>query len=279
MHDSHAHIISDNLAKYPAANPDDPKVVEVLNDPFPAERLIDEMTSCGVSKALVVQRGQIYGFDNSYVIDAAKASNGKLKAVCNVDISQNACGDEVTKLHGSGAAGFRLMANIQDKTFNWLDGPNAPAFWSSVSDLCVPVCVHFFVWNRDEGLTRLETLLDKYPVTQLVIDHLTNGPIGNEVDSGIDDLVRRMGDRANVSLKFTSIPLNSLAERQLDASRVLDAYLAIFSADRLLWGSDVTQSKGSYAEMVARGRQAVERFPQDIQTKLLEANVARIYNL
>lgn len=279
MHDSHAHIISDNPTRYPVVNPDDPRIATLLRDAFTAERLMEQMDDSGVSKALIVQRSQVYGFDNLYIIEAAAASNGRLKAVCNINAREDGCRQDVAQLHASGAVGFRLMADIDDKSFEWLDGPAATAFWIKASELATPVCVHFFRWNREEGLARLDTLLDHHPVAHVVIDHLTNSPIESVDKCGIDDWVRRMADRKNVSLKFTAIPLNELAERDIDVNDVLNAYLAIFGPDRLLWGSDVTQSKGAYAELVAKGAGAVTTLPPDVQTCLLESNVARIYNL
>lgn len=279
MHDSHAHIISDNLTQYPPANAEDPRIAVMLGDAFTAERLMAQMDDCGVAKALLVQRSQVYGFDNRYVIGAAAESGGRFKAVCNIDVRRDGCGDDVARLHSDGAAGFRLMTGLRDTSFDWLDGAASLPFWAKMADLGAPLCVHFFGWNRLEGLSRLDQLLDRYPLSHVVIDHLTNGPIESAADSGIDEWVHRMAGRTNVALKFTAIPLNGLAERDIDANAVLAAYLALFGPDRLLWGSDITQSKGSYPEMVASGRKAVAGFPEEVQAKLLAENVARIYGL
>jgi predicted TIM-barrel fold metal-dependent hydrolase len=279
MHDSHAHIIADNFERYPPANPADPTIAAILREPFTADRLLAQMDAASVGKALVVQRGQVYGFDNSYVIAAAAQSGGRLKAVCGIDAGKADCGNELARLHAQGAAGFRLMAPFGDKSLDWLDGPAAAAFWAAAAAAGAPVCVHFFNWNRQDGLDRLDALLETYPIADLVIDHLTNGPIENVDQCGIDAGVLRLSERHNVSLKFTAIPLNALAERGIDAGAVLAAYLAIFGPERLLWGSDVTQSKGTYAQIVATGRSAVASFPEPIQTKLLQSNTARIYGL
>lgn len=279
MYDSHAHVISDDLAAFPAMDAADPAVAARLRDPYTAETLLRDMDDAGVNKALLVQRGQIYGFDNRYILAAAGASGGRLKAVCGVDAADPGCGAAVRRLREQGAAGVRLMARLGERSFGWLDGEHAEGFWRAAVDCALPVCVHFFSWNREEGLERLERLLDRHPVAHLVIDHLTNAPIASAAECGIDAPVRRLSERASVTLKFTAIPLNDLAERGIDAGQVLKAYLALFGADRLLWGSDVTQSRGGYGEMVTSGRAAVAGFPADVRDRLLQANVARIYDL
>jgi len=277
MYDSHAHIISGDQAGFPPLNADDPAVAAKLGAPFTAEKLLAAMDAEGVDKALVVQRSQFYGFDNSYVIAASRQSRGRLKAVCSIDATDPGCGDHVTAVHAQGAAGVRLMAPISAKDFDWLDGPNAGHFWSASADAGLPVCVHFFQWNRAEGLQRLQRQLDRYAIADVVIDHLTNAPVETVQSCGIDDSLRQMGDRGNISLKFTAIPLNGLAERGIDAGAVLQAYIGVFGADRLLWGSDITQSRGSYGEMVASGRAAVASFPGEVQQQLLHGNTERIY--
>jgi len=279
MYDSHAHVISDDLAAFPVANPEDPVVAERLKAPFTAEQLLGEMDRAGVDKALLVQRGQVYRFDNRYILAAARASGGRLKAVCGINAAEPDCGAVVARLHEEGAVGMRLMARMGDQSFGWLDGEHSAGFWAMAAERALPVCVHFFGWNREEGVQRLALMLDRYPIADLVIDHLTNSPIESAEACGIDATVRAMGERANVALKFTAIPLNDLAERAIDAGQVLGAYLSLFGADRLLWGSDVTQSSGSYDEIVARGRAAVAGFAPEVQDSLLEQTVARIYGL
>jgi len=279
MYDSHAHVISGNVRDFPPVAGADSTVVAKLATPFTAETLLAAMDRQGVGKALLVQRGQVYGYDNRYVIAAAATSGGRLKAVCGIDATDPDCGGQVRDLHAQGAAGVRLMAPMGERGFEWLDGAQADGFWRASADLGVPVCVHFFPWNRDEGMQRLGHLLDRYSIADLVIDHLANGPIASAEACGIDDLLRRLSERRNVALKFTAIPLNDLMDRGIDAGAVVGAYLELFGPDRLLWGSDVTQSRGEYGDLVASGRAAIAFLPAAVQDALLRANVARIYAL
>lgn len=289
MYDSHAHIISDDAVAYPPAHAADPQVAAKLEDAFTAGRLLARMDHCGVTGALVVQRGQVYGYDNRYVLAASAASGGRLRAVCGIDATDPDCGGAVRRCREAGAVGVRLMARMGSGGFDWLDGPDAGAFWTAAEETGLPVCVHFFGWNREEGLARLERLLDRHALAHVVIDHLTNSAITGPDDGsdpavsmaalGLDEAARRLADRGNVALKFTAIPLNDLAARGIDATAVIGAWLALFGAERLLWGSDVTQSRGDYEELVASGRAAVAALPDPVRHLLLHGNTARIYGL
>jgi L-fuconolactonase len=277
MFDSHAHIVTADTAAWPVARPDDPAVRQILARAYPAEALIADMDAQGVARALVVQRGQIYGFDNRYVLAAAAASGGRLRAVCGVDAGDPGCAATLHGLHRAGAAGFRLMARPGATDFAWLDGDGTGAFWPTAAALGLPVCVHLFGWNRFEGLVRLAALLHRHRVEHVVIDHFSNAPIAGPDDCGIDEPLRAIAGLPGAVLKFSSIPLNALAERGIDATPVIDAYLDLMGRERLIWGSDITQSAGSYATMVARGRVAVAHLPAATQDLLLNTNTARLY--
>jgi predicted TIM-barrel fold metal-dependent hydrolase len=279
MIDAHAHIIARDHMAFPPVARRDAQIESILTQGFDAEKLIGEMASSSVDRALVVQRGQIYEHDNSYVCHAAEESSGRLHAVCAIDANSADSDTEARRWHRRGAIGFRLMARTNDKTFGWLDSASAHTLWQTATELALPMCVHFFPWNRVEGLARLERICDRFPVEQIVIDHLTNGPITSEQDAGIDDAVRRLADRPGISLKFTSIPLNGLAEKGIDAGAVLSPYVTLFGAERIMWGSDVTQSAGTYAEMVQKAREAVSSFSESVQQQLLGTTAARIYRL
>jgi L-fuconolactonase len=277
MFDSHAHIVTGDTTAFPAARPEDPRVAAMLKAPFPAEMLLAQMADCGVSRALVVQRGQVYGHDNSYVLAAARAHHGQLLAVCGVDATAPDSAGTMERLHAQGAAGFRLMARMGDPSMDWLAG-HEEGFWATASTLGLPVCVHLFDWNRAAGLALLTRLLARHRIERVVIDHLTNGPIASTRDTGIDEALRTLAGHAGLALKFTAIPLNGLAQRHIDAGAVLDSYLDLMGEHRLIWGSDITQSAGTYPAMVASGRAAVSHLPGATQDRLLGSNTADIYD-
>jgi len=277
MLDCHAHVVAGDTARFPPAQAGDPKIDALVSDPFEGERLALEMAEQGVSGAVLVQRRQIYGFDNSYVCALARQAPQRWKAICAVDAESPQVADDIASWQIAGGSGFRLMARIDQRTFEWLDGPHADLFWRRMADAGLLACVHFFPWNRDEGLDRLVGILERYPVRHLVIDHLAAATITDDGDPGIDDRIRRLAEHGNVSLKFTTIPLARLAERHIDAGAILGTYLDLFGEDRLAWGSDVTQSLGSFAHMVGLGRSAAAHFPTAIAEKLLHGNTQRIY--
>jgi len=278
MIDTHAHLVTDDVKHYPPAPPGSFKEGD-LDNLMTVETLLGEMDKSGVDKAVLVQRASIYGFDSSYVCDSAWRFPARLAAVCSIDATAQDCADRVAYwTEGRGAAGIRLMELVKGMDIGWLDSPTARTAWAAALERNIPVCVHFFPWNRAEGLTRLHAILSDMPGLTVVIDHFAAiksdaGP----PDHGVDDLLARVADFAGVNVKFTTIPLGRLDQAGIDARPVVARVAALFGADRMMWGSDITQSPGSYADMVALGRNAVAGLPAPAQAAILGGTAQRVY--
>ena len=111
-----------------------------------------------------------------------------------------------------------------------------------------------------------------------MIDHF--GAIKSDAgapDHGVDELLEGVAAFDNVNVKFTTIPLGRLEAAGIDTGPVVSRVMDLFGADRMMWGSDITQSPGTYTEMVALGRRAVEGLGSTEQEALLSKTASRIY--
>jgi len=279
MIDSHAHLISDDQEQYPQLASDARIARAATDGTMTAEQLLDDMDRNGVTHAAIVQRGSIYGFDNSYVCDSACRYPDRLAAVCSIDTSLKGSGDSVFYwVQERGAVGIRLMELVPGAGTIWLDGSAALDAWAAAAELGIPVCVHFFPWNRIAGLTRLSAILKAFPKLNVVVDHL--GAIsGNDEPPhfGVDALLENLAPFEGVTLKFTTIPLGRLYTSGIGCQPLLRHIADIFGVQRMLWGSDITQSPGSYAHMTLLARQAVSAFKPSEQDELLAGTSRRLY--
>lgn len=277
--DSHAHIVSDDAARFPPRPEAETIANAILDGPMTSERLQADMAAAGVDKALLVQRTQIYGYDNSYVVAAAEDAPGRLFPVCAIDARRPGGANEIAAWRARGAVGFRIMAKMGEAELRWLTGDTAEEVWRACADIGAPLCVHVFPWNRKAGLEALLALLGRFADLPVVVDHLTNAKIEGGASNGVDDLVRRLAEHPNVVFKFTTIPLGRLKRDGVDARPVLEAFVALAGAERLMWGSDVAQSPGGYAAMTELAAAAVAEFDPRTQSELLGGVAARVYGL
>jgi len=279
MIDTHAHLIADDPVAYPPSPPSGQVKPEELENPMTAERLLGEMDRHSLKCAVLVQRGSIYGFDNRYVCDSAARHPQRLAAVCAIDATAEDAVSAVRRwVRGSGAAGIRLMELVKGSDLSWLDSVTARAVWREADALKVPVCVHFFPWNRTAGLTALKAILAELPELRVVIDHFSNMNVqAGPPDYGVDSLLQDVAQFAGVHTKFTTIPLGRLRAAGIDAAPIVARVVELFGPERVMWGSDITQTPGTYDYMVDLGRKAVHSLTPSIQEALLSGTAQALY--
>ncbi len=268
--DAHAHIVSDDAARYPpnplsgSVRPGD------LDDPVTVERLIELLDAHDVERALVVQRAHIYGFDNRYVVDAAERHPERVRAMCAIDARDPNAPQHIRHWVGRGALGIRLTEPFRGADTSWFDGKEALAAWETAAELGISVRLHLYRWNRARCLPAIAAVVARFPETVVVIDHLSNlaGEEGAP-EYGVDAPLRALVPFPKLFLLFSTINLASLAKHAAPADAVLEHVVATFGADRVMWGSDIGQSKGTYAEMVALASAAVASLQADDRRRVL----------
>jgi predicted TIM-barrel fold metal-dependent hydrolase len=277
--DCHAHIVSDDLERYPPAPLSGRVRAGDLDDPITAERLLELMDAAGVERAVLVQRAHVYGFDNAYVADAAERYPERLRAVCAIDAENPSSARQIRHwVTERGAIGIRLTEPYRGADTSWFASEHALAAWEMAAELGVPVRLHFYRWNRAACLPAVAHLVRRFPQTTVVIDHLSNlsaeeGP----PDYGLDAPLRSLAASPNLFLLFSTINLANLAEARAPAAPVITHLVRTFGAHRIMWGSDIGQSKGTYAQMLGSADAAVAALADDERRQLLADTGRAVY--
>lgn len=269
LFDSHAHLVSADFDRYPVS-PLSGELDRKLDNPVTAEVLLGLMDEQGVERACAVQRAHVYGYNNAYVIDSAKRHADRLVAVCVIDAAAADSAATVARWADEGAVGMRLSEKTKGQGTSWLDSDNAQRAWEAVERLGLSMCVHMYRWNRQEVLRSLLVLAQRFPKVPLVLDHLSN-PIeeSGAPDYGVDADLLALKPLANVYLKYSHINLARMAKNGVNSADVLHRVLQDFPAERVMWGSDVAQSAGTYDEMVGAARAATAKLsPVQVQAVL-----------
>jgi L-fuconolactonase len=277
--DAHAHIVSTDTARYPSA-PLSGRVRDGdLDDPITAERLLGLLDANDVERAVVVQRAHIYGYDNAYVVDAAERYPDRLRAVCAIDAQSPDGPRQVRYWVGErGAIGIRLTEPYRGADTSWFDSPAALATWESAAELGVPVRLHFFRWNRAACLPAVAPLLGRFPQTTVVIDHLSNlSAEAGPPDYGLDAPLAALMPHPNLHLLVSTINLARLDAEQVPAAPAIEHIVRAFGAARVMWGSDVGQSKPGYAQMCALADAAVASLTAEERRQVLHDTGRTVY--
>lgn len=278
IYDCHAHLVSDDFDRYPPS-PLSGTLDRKLDDPMTAERLLREMDANAIERAVVVQRAHVYGYNNEYVVDSAKRYPDRLRAVVCVD-PQASNGPERVRhwIQECGAVGIRLTEPFKGADTGWLNSPEAIETWKTAVELGASVCLHMYRWNRVESLVALKQVLDKFPESVVVLDHLSNIiPEQGAPDYGVDEPLLNLVQFPNVYLKLTTINLGRMAAESINPQPVIARALESFGAARFMWGSDVAQSAGSYSDLIKLGVDATSFLSEKDRKQVLYDTTQKVY--
>lgn len=277
--DNHTHLISDDHERYPPAPLSGQLRPGDLDDPMTVERLLREMDAVGVERAVVVQRAHVYGYDNSYVVDAAERYPDRLTAVCSVNALATDIEQSVRHwVSERGATGLRMTEPYKGADSSWFASDEARPLWELADALGVSVCLHFYRWNRLDCLAALPGVLNKFPNVNVVVDHVSNIIVEEGApDYGVDQALEDLREYRNLVLKLTTINLNKISEHDIDPSSVVKRVVENFGVERLMWGSDVAQTKGAYSDMVAAARDAMAGLDERERYQVLYGVSDRVY--
>jgi L-fuconolactonase len=300
LFDTHAHLISDDWDTYrPKPLRPDLPVPKRTDYTVTAEALIGMMDEHDVPVACVVQRGHLYGYDNSYIIDSAKKYPGRLLPVVILDTQDPETPARFTEMVKSqGVRGFR-MANTRPSHLDtaWMSSPAAMQVWKTCADLNVPMTLIFFYHQLPYVLPLLHIIAKMYPTLPILIDHLGTaygvthvemawakeagfGDVGMPPPPhfGIDETIHIFEDTPNVYFKMTEVNMDRLHTAGIAPSRIVRRMADSFGAERLVWGSDVGQSlRWPYADKASMGRAAAGFLSDSERALFLYGNAARIY--
>jgi predicted TIM-barrel fold metal-dependent hydrolase len=264
LFDTHAHILSADLVRYPPTEEGRGNAPP----PYPVEQLLADMDASGVRYACAVQRFHHYFTDNSYVLDASRPHAERLCPVVMLDGLDDEAGAQLRTLAQRQRLGALRLATLHHTRYDtgWLNSPSAMRLWEQAATLGLPVVVIGYVRHLPYNLPALDMLAEMFPETPIVIDHLgvPHGPLrflaaiseGKPLpfpgppDYAIPHALLALRARRNVYYKLTGINLEYLDAARVDAAQFMRRFVDDFGADRILCGTDIGQTRGPYARIV-----------------------------
>ena len=262
--DSHCHVFGPgDVFPYAASRkytpPDAPKEsLRALHDILGIERAVIVQASC-------------HGTDNSAMLDAIAASDGRCRGVCNADESFKE--EYFAELHAGGIRGVRF--NFVKHLGGAPDLERMRAIISKVQHLPWHVELHFDA----KDLLEYETVLDEIPLP-VVIDHMGRTPVAEGVDQApFKALLSKLGSSEKFWVKVSGAERISAAGPPfVDAVPFARACIEA-APDRVIWGTDwphpnvkIMPNDGDLADLVPQMAPTAE-----LQQRLLVDNPARLF--
>ncbi|WGS48487.1 amidohydrolase [Paraburkholderia sp. D15] len=271
LFDSHAHLVADDITRYPRnpmkrspnAPPRLPGVIGLpggkhgpnpINEVPDAARMLPWMREAGVVEAVAVQKRMIYRYDNSYILDSSDAHPELFSAVVILDAEDAGTPALVRSyIDQHGLAGVRLFGGREpDGTMPWLDSPRALETWAVANEHGIVMDIEVLAeGGGGPSVPTIVTLARRFPSLRVVLDHMLEPEVEDE-NFGFDARFEALAAEPNIFFKFTSINLDIYRETDMPADQALRSAVDMFGADRIMWGSDIGTSSGTYQDMVER---------------------------
>lgn len=240
--DAHPHIYSTDRASYPTIDqpwePGEPAEVEDL------KRMMDAV---GVDRAVFIQTGTFYGFDNRYVIESAKANSDWACGVVTLNPDDLSHVDLLEQVVSE--SNIRGMRGISD-SIGRISSPRVYRLWSKAMDLGIPV--NCMVMDDLDRVPEIERIAQDLGDLKIVIDHCFMLNTRHRLEETLEAL-ERLSRQPNVFAKLTCGTHGSYRVYPFDDMHApLKRVISAFGADRCVWGSNFPNalwSKGaSYAQ-------------------------------
>lgn len=271
LFDSHAHLVADDTARYPRnpmkrspnAPPRLPGVIGLpggqhgaspINEVPDVARMLPWMREAGVVEAVAVQKRMVYRYDNSYILDSSDAYPELFSAVVILDAEEEGTPALVRNyIERHGLAGVRLFGGREaDGTMPWLDSPRALQTWAVANEHEIVMDIEVLAaGGGGPSVPTIVELARRFPKLRVVLDHMLE-PEAEDDNFGFDARFEPLAAEPNIFFKFTSINLDIYRETHTPADQALRRAVDMFGADRIMWGSDIGTSSGTYQDMVRR---------------------------
>ena len=265
--DSHVHVIAPNETRYPLAPAGLDQGIGAQRRradwfreiPVSAESLLEQMRGAGVERAILVQPMGAYSYDNSYAADSARAYPDQFVSVAIVDVAHD---DAVERLrywvNDRGVRGVRLFT-VTSPEGTWLDEPAGLRVWEEAARLEIPVVVTILA----RQLGKLQNALRNFPELPVVLDHCGFPDLRGGAPYAKAAGLFELAPFRNLRLKITSHVLKQVEADPGGPNGLVATLKDHFGADRLMWGSDYSQTHDrSYAELVNLAQRAAAQLTE-----------------
>lgn len=228
--DTHTHVWTDAPARYPEPVA---RAAYMHRRKYEPADFFREASPLGVTRALLVQ-SDCYRYDSSYLRDCIAASHGNLRGITLIAPASPMIPQTLAQLHRDGFRGIRIQ-RINEAPHDWLTDRSIASLFAAAGELRMSVCPLIDA----VALPVIDTLAERFPGTDIVIDHMARIGLGNVFREDDVRSLERVARRPRIHVKVSAFyglgagvpPFDDLVPL---IRRCRDA----FGADRLMFGSD-----------------------------------------
>ncbi len=257
--DTHAHIYSEDTARYPLCA--DPYLPPTGTGTL--SHLRGEMERNGVDRVVMVHTFTAYRWDNRLVADVVRECREFATGVCALNPNDPGSPSTLERYHQEcGIRGLRVFPVEGPDGVRSFELTGHVALWEKCAELGIVVCA---LINPPE-IPALRRMLERFPGVPVVLDHCANLAAGDAPDSGNLRSVLALAGYPNLHAKLSFVVTGSDGGYPCEdtlplARKVIEA----FGPERCTWGSDFPCElwipRATYAEHLRLFTQEIDLDP------------------
>ena len=244
-------IIDAQVHIWPPETPERPYIKEDASTPHRStpltyQDLVAEMGVAGVDRAILVPPSW-EGYRNDYALEAAQRHPDRFAVMGKIPLNDVVSKEKITDwLKQPGMLGFRISFR-HSGSHSWLDDGTADWIWADCERYGIPVMIF-----APFAVAKIGAIAERHPALRLIVDHMGLNVQwkGKDLSPGVD-LLLKFARLKNVAVKASCLPCYvdesypfPTLHRQI--RRVVEA----FGAERVFWGTDLSQLPCSYRKAV-----------------------------
>jgi L-fuconolactonase len=273
--DIHPHIVSPDLETYPLAPLFGKQSGWSRDRPATIEQLVAVMDEAGVDKAAIVQASTCYGYDMSYVCDAAAAHPGRFTVVGSVDVLAADAPEKIRYWVSRGLTGLRLFTGGSTAAFDpsWMDDKRSFPAWELAGELGLSICLQ----TDAAGLAQVAGLAKRFPQVRILIDHFGRPDLSDGAPYKKASAHFGLAPFENIYFKLTPRTFIDDLKGEATAETLFPRLVAEFGAQRLAWGSNFPASEGTLAGNLDIAKRALATLSDEDQSWIFAKTAQTLY--
>lgn len=270
--DAHSHIWTRDVKKFPLA---ETATLDDLKPPsFTAEELLKLAHRHGVGRVVLIQHHTFHGWDNAYLIDAARRYPDAFRVVGMVDNFGPQPGKAMKQLLEQRVTGFRITPWVHKK--KWLGG-GMDQMWRTAAETGQRMCCLI----DPPDIAEVDAMCRRHPDTPVVIDHFARIGVDGQIRPRDVAALGRLARHKHVYVKVSAFyALGKKKPPYLDLAPMIRRVLDAFGPERLMWASDCPyqlDGEHTYGDSIDLVRKRLDFLSHGDRQWLLRKTAQRVY--
>jgi predicted TIM-barrel fold metal-dependent hydrolase len=283
LFDTHAHFYTNDIDKYPfkatrSRYGPEIMVAKAMRFPQTPKEVFAFWDECGIAKGCGVQYNSTYQTDNSYLLDICREHPDRIVPIVILDPVAPETPAALAKMAKENRITGVRFTGSPDKDGSYIFLTDAArGAWDACNRLGLVIVLMPIGGNMPATMKTVADFAVRYPNVNIVLDHIGFPRPEASATHGLSPEHVALARHKNIYYKYTTLLIEQLHAAHVPLEPFLEHMVKTFSANQMIWGSDVGNTPGSMFGWVQYALESAANLPEAQQKALFFDTAARIF--